>query len=63
MRSMSKEQIVSNLDIWRASGFPLAVSSCVLACCKGEQGGGPLSLYARCKVKQGDAISARLLRG
>ena len=40
VRSMSKEQIVGNLDIWRASGFPLAVSSCVLACCKGEQGGG-----------------------
>ena len=37
---------MSNLDIWRASGFPLAVSSCVLACCKGEQGGDPLSLYA-----------------
>ncbi len=31
-----KEKLMSNLDIWSASGFPPAVSPCVMACCGGE---------------------------
>lgn len=34
--AMKKEELVVNLDIWSANGFPTAVSTCVVACCRGE---------------------------
>ena len=33
--TMPKEQVVSNPEAWRTSGFPQAVYTCVLACSKG----------------------------
>ncbi|GAX75946.1 hypothetical protein CEUSTIGMA_g3389.t1 [Chlamydomonas eustigma] len=55
--SLPKDQIMANVDIWRASGFPMAVSSCVLACTRGVKrahlvdarldGGLILELYSR----------------
>lgn len=31
-------QILMDLDVWNMSGYPSAVSSSVIACCKGERG-------------------------
>ncbi|EFJ51352.1 hypothetical protein VOLCADRAFT_57336 [Volvox carteri f. nagariensis] len=37
-QAMKREELVVDLDIWSAQGFPTAVSTCVVACCKGERG-------------------------
>jgi len=68
---MKKEDIVVDLDIWSASGFPAAVSTCVIACCRGVRrshlidarvdGGLLLELYSRDGV--GTMISADFYEG
>nr|QKY14864.1 n-acetylglutamate synthase (NAGS) [Polytomella parva] len=69
--SMKKEELVVNLDLWTAQGFPTAVSTCVIACSKGirrahlldarSDGGLLLELYCRDGV--GTMISADFYEG
>lgn len=33
--TLPRQDVVTNLDLWAQSGFPVAVSTCVIACCKG----------------------------
>lgn len=33
---MPREKVVADPEAWRSSGFPPAVTACVLACAKGE---------------------------
>uniref|UniRef100_A0A7S3RA34 amino-acid N-acetyltransferase n=1 Tax=Dunaliella tertiolecta TaxID=3047 RepID=A0A7S3RA34_DUNTE len=64
-------EILKDLDVWRLSGFPSAVSSSVIACCKGVKrahlldarldGGLLLELYSRDGV--GTMISADFYEG
>ena len=35
---MPREKVVADPEAWRSSGFPPAVTACVLACAKGEEG-------------------------
>ena len=68
---LSAEQLISRIDLWSAGGFPLAVSTCVMACTKGVKrahlldarvdGGLLLELYSRDGV--GTMISADFYEG
>ncbi|KXZ50954.1 hypothetical protein GPECTOR_14g2 [Gonium pectorale] len=70
-QAMKREELVVDLDIWSAQGFPTAVSTCVVACCKGVRrahlldaridGGLLLELYSRDGV--GTMISADFYEG
>ncbi len=42
LATLPKNELLLNLDIWHASGFPTALSTAVIACSKGagEEGGG-----------------------
>ncbi|KAG2485158.1 hypothetical protein HYH03_016048 [Edaphochlamys debaryana] len=70
-QSMKREELVVDLDIWSAQGFPTAVSTCVVACCRGVKrahlldaridGGLLLELYSRDGV--GTMISADFYEG
>ncbi|KAG2437190.1 hypothetical protein HXX76_005854 [Chlamydomonas incerta] len=70
-QAMKREDLVVDLDIWSAQGFPTAVSTCVVACCKGVKrahlldaridGGLLLELYSRDGV--GTMISADFYEG
>ncbi|GIL81500.1 hypothetical protein Vretimale_1003 [Volvox reticuliferus] len=70
-QAMKREELVVDLDIWSAQGFPTAVSTCVVACCKGVKrahlldaridGGLLLELYSRDGV--GTMISADFYEG
>lgn len=70
-QSSQRDQLVVDLDVWSAQGFPTAVSTCVVACCKGVKrahlldaridGGLLLELYSRDGV--GTMISADFYEG
>ncbi|GLC55697.1 hypothetical protein PLESTB_001015800 [Pleodorina starrii] len=70
-QGMKREELVVDLDTWSAQGFPTAVSTCVVACCKGVKrahlldaridGGLLLELYSRDGV--GTMISADFYEG
>lgn len=51
--SSRKEELVANLDLWSATGFPTGLSTCIIACCKGgllwSMLEGDLSLRSCCR--------------
>ncbi|KAL6752404.1 Aspartate/glutamate/uridylate kinase [Haematococcus lacustris] len=71
LASHKAEELVIDLDVWAASGYPPAVATCVIACCKGVtrshlldarlDGGLLLELYSRDGV--GTMISADFYEG
>jgi hypothetical protein len=71
LATKKREDLVVDLDVWSASGYPPAVSTCVIACCKGVKrahlldaridGGLLLELYSRDGV--GTMISADFYEG
>eukprot|EP00798_Chlamydomonas_sp_ICE-L_P014642 gene14642-20678_t len=71
LRAMRPFEVVSNVDLWAVSGFSAAVSTCVIACCKGVKrthlisaqvdGSLLLELYSRDGV--GTMISADFYEG
>uniref|UniRef100_A0A7R9V5J8 N-acetyltransferase domain-containing protein n=2 Tax=Chlamydomonas euryale TaxID=1486919 RepID=A0A7R9V5J8_9CHLO len=71
LAKLPRHELVYNLDIWHASGFPVALSTAVIACCKGVKrahlldarldGGLLLELYSRDGV--GTMISADFYEG
>lgn len=71
LATLPKNELLLNLDIWHASGFPTALSTAVIACSKGVKrahlldarldGGLLLELYSRDGV--GTLISANFYEG